>query len=162
MKKVWGYTHWTYERMIGLMDKKEFLDKITSIYTVSRHWVKERLSDTGNEEEIDKASMNSGHLLELDKRDRGILAVDGHETEYGKHYAANNRDDYTFSGPARHAVPYRNPIGVNPGVNYHLGWKPGSLEFKSGKKSKRAKGWKLEPARHALSAKGIKTKRLIR
>ena len=85
MKKVWGYVR--NPRIIGLMDKKDFVLKVSQIYNISKHDVKTNTCYTGNEEELKIAPQFPGRIVELqdfahflDAKKTGVVAIDGRLT----------------------------------------------------------------------------------
>jgi len=53
-KKVWGYTD-THKRYFGQIPKGQFIEQVAEMSNSSKYWVSQRISDTGNTLELEKA-----------------------------------------------------------------------------------------------------------
>jgi hypothetical protein len=65
-KKVWGYTS-THKRFFGLMPKSKFIQQVAELDKTSKNWVAQRLCDTGNLVELEKARTTPNKLFEEDR-----------------------------------------------------------------------------------------------
>ena len=67
-KKVWGYSS-THKRYIGLMPKYLFIQQVAELDKASKSWVSQRISDTGNLAELEKARAEPNKIIVMEDKE---------------------------------------------------------------------------------------------
>jgi hypothetical protein len=61
MAKYYGFSY--QKRYLGYMNKTEFIEKVSKAANLSKNWVRERVSETGNKEDIEAMDKSPNTII---------------------------------------------------------------------------------------------------
>ena len=63
--KTWHYNYTSDIKFIGLMSKTQFISDVSNMTCDAKNWIKERISETHNVEDIATAKAKPGRAIKL-------------------------------------------------------------------------------------------------
>ena len=67
-ERVYGYSSSQCGRYVGIVSQKKFIEEVSKLDRASKNWVRERIAETGNDEELRLARENKGKIVQIKEK----------------------------------------------------------------------------------------------